>query len=853
MSSIVADPHPVRVIAADMVARGARGTKLPNRPYPGLRPFRLEEWPIFFGREVMTGDAIERLLRRNVIVVHGSSGCGKSSLIYAGVLPQLARRASRSRRRLCIAEMRPGQAPLRTLATALALACDDKDHDAFQRIVGMGAAGVDKLRERMEQAGQRICLFVDQFEELFRFARHGNAAEAELFVEFLVAVAGTDPSSGHWSQDEEVAAGDPDEEGEEEESGAASRRHADGIRLIVTMRSEFLGECTRYRGLSEMMNETQYLLPAMTRADLIRAVREPAELFEAEVELDLANRMVDEATAEADPLPLIQHALMRLWSEGADAMTLARYGELTAPDPRDRISRTGLGRLLASHANEVLEDEAGMDDPVAELLLRALTDIDAEGRGIRRPQKLRDLRALVDPSDHGKLLGIIDAFRAEGASFLRPFESEAKGPLGDEEVIDISHEALLRAWPRIADASLEAESGMPYGWLYREFEDGLIWRALAVQARLYQTDETACLDAATTDRRDPWYDRVGSRAAWAERHLIVRGDYPPEEEPEWLAVRALMEASRRERRRERRRKRMRLVIPGALTVLLIVSLGLWLVETRKNLKQELQASELQDEQQAEATRSNTPGLIGSGESAAPSSVRSVAPGLSVGVVWLGTERDPKLRDSATGLPVPPSALRVGATYQVIPAWLVARAALPGNGYRLGAPKGIIPERASVEIAGQPVAYRHKGENHYWAPVRSQTIGFGTIYIQFYGSGDAEAWDPVEAEAESRRRAKLIATDLQGFGYKVPPTDREAGAAGLIEIRYFNESDVGLAAVLASNLSRTLRKLPELGSLGQPSLKPLIGLPGKPPPGTLELWIDVSPKPAPVEQAPPAAE
>ncbi|MEA3065660.1 MAG: hypothetical protein QOJ27_2112 [Sphingomonadales bacterium] len=853
-------PRPVRVIPAESIARGARGTELPRRPYPGLRPFRLEEWPLFFGREVMVDEVIGRLLKRDVVVVHGSSGCGKSSLIYAGVLPQVARRASRGKRRLCIAEMRPGQAPLRTLATALAKACGDSDVDAFHRIVGMGTAGAGALRERLDRSGCRICLFVDQFEELFRFARHGSAAEAELFVQFLVGLAGTDPSSQHWMEEEE---GEEEEaEAEAEEEALERKAHpipaaTNGglLRLIVTMRSEFLGECARYPGLSEMINHTQYLLPAMTRADLIRAVREPAELFGAEVEHDLANRLVDEAVAEADPLPLMQHALMRLWSEGEGAMTLPRFEALAPPDPEDRGSRTGLGRLLASHANEALTDAAGMDDPVAELLFRALTDIDAEGRGIRRPQKLRHLRALVDSSGHSQLLKIIDAFRSDDASFLRPFESENEGPLDDDEVIDISHEALLRAWPRIADAALEADTGKPYGWLYREFEDGLIWRALAVQARLFRTDKTACLDSATTDRRDPWYDSLGSRAAWAERHLIDRGDCPPEKEPEWLAVRELMEASRQERRRERRRRLMRRAVLGAMALSLIASLlfiDLWVVQSRKNLEQSLKETEEQDQQQAEAFRARA-SVIGPGAAAPTPTARPAAAGLSDGVVWLGTERDPKLKDPVTGQPVPPSQLRVGTIYEAIPAWLVARATAPAPGYQLGTPKGIIPERGKVEIAAKPVAYRHNGEDHFWAPVHSQATGFGTVFIQFYGGGDEETWDPIGAEAESRRRAKAIAAELQHFGYKVPPTDREPGAAGLVEIRYFNEGDVNRAAVLASSLSKTLKKLPELVGLGQPSLRPVIGLPRKPPPGTLEIWIDVSPKPAPVEQTPPPAE
>ncbi|MER2552393.1 MAG: hypothetical protein ABTQ28_03905, partial [Thauera sp.] len=61
---------------------------LPPRPYPGLRPFEQHEWPIFFGRERMTDAIVDQLLGRRLLVVHGDSGCGKSSLVRAGVLPR---------------------------------------------------------------------------------------------------------------------------------------------------------------------------------------------------------------------------------------------------------------------------------------------------------------------------------------------------------------------------------------------------------------------------------------------------------------------------------------------------------------------------------------------------------------------------------------------------------------------------------------------------------------------------------------------------------------------------------------------------------------------------------------------
>ena len=94
--------------------------ELPPAPYPGLRPFEKHEWPIFFGRETMTDEVIRRLIRQHLVVVHGDSGCGKSSLIRAGVLAQLEQEHARSGVRWRTCAMLPREAPLRNLAKALA-------------------------------------------------------------------------------------------------------------------------------------------------------------------------------------------------------------------------------------------------------------------------------------------------------------------------------------------------------------------------------------------------------------------------------------------------------------------------------------------------------------------------------------------------------------------------------------------------------------------------------------------------------------------------------------------------------------------------------------------------------------
>ena len=161
-----------------------------------------------------------------------------------------------------------------------------------------------------------------------------------------------------------------------------------------------------------------------------------------------------------------------------------------------------LAVLLSAHADE--EMAAAATDPrrrkIVEHLFRALTDINAEGNAVRRPQTLAELVA-VTGSDEQMLRNIIDHFREEGVSFLRPYGNE---PIEPKTEIDVSHEALIRCWQQIADKK--------DGWLQREFEDGLIWKSLRIQAR-----KREILSAAATDDRDAWLRTLPSED-WSDRY-----------------------------------------------------------------------------------------------------------------------------------------------------------------------------------------------------------------------------------------------------------------------------------------------------------------------------------------------
>jgi hypothetical protein len=471
--------------------------ELPPSPYPGLRPFEKSEWPIFFGRERMTDEVINRLLERRLVVVHGASGSGKSSIVRAGVQARLEQQLARSGLRWRPCAMHPGSEPLANLTESLVgvvkggasrridirrtLNEGRQAPAALSKVLGLGAA-------------DRLCVLLDQFEELFRFEREVSEDESTLLTDFLVGFEKDPP---------------------------------DGIYVVVTMRSEFLGECARYDGLAETINRTQYLLPRMSTDDLLRAVCDPATLYGGRVTERLAERLIADARGGQDELPLIQHGLSRLWPFASSA---ANNGSGPVLDLADYETQGPLGRLLSDHADGVADASVAdpTQKPIIEKLFRSLTKVNVDGNAVRRPQVFDDLVAVTGVTAD-QLRAILDRFRQPGVSFITPY---VPVPIDAGTTVDISHEALIRCWQRIADKET--------GWLQQEFRDGLIWQSLVVQSEAFAANPQNFLSEATTETRSKWL--TGRSEAWAKRY----GN-------KWAEVAELLSASRREVERQRQR------------------------------------------------------------------------------------------------------------------------------------------------------------------------------------------------------------------------------------------------------------------------------------------------------------
>lgn len=421
------------------VAAGPPGRRAAVR-FPGLRPFAEEDARCFFGREAETRELLSRLRRARFLAILGDSGCGKSSVARAGLVAALRDGFLVGEHPWRIATVRPGSGPMVELARALAgeglaTGASREAIAMLQAALRQGPAGLIRAVEASGMRGPLLVL-VDQFEELFRFTREarGGDDEARAFVKLLLE---------------------------------AAAQRALPIHVALTMRTEFLGPCAVFPGLPAAINQGLFLVPEMTRLQLRDALVGPVEAAGARISEQLVNRILNELPEGADRLPILQHALLRLWT---------RWSATRRDDPIGLVEYESIGNLahaLARHLEEVHEGLDAGDRSVAERLFRAITTMSANGVAVRRGVKLGELEtALGAPPE--VLRRIIERFREEGRSFLMPPAAVALAP---DETIDISHECLMRAWPRLK------------GWMEDEARTAAVARSVENAAKEWRSHE----------------------------------------------------------------------------------------------------------------------------------------------------------------------------------------------------------------------------------------------------------------------------------------------------------------------------------------------------------------------------
>lgn len=456
-------------------------SKLTRNPFPGLRPFERDEYRLFFGREAQTEELLARLRRAHFVAVLGASGSGKSSLIRAGLIPALhggMMKGAGSGWRTAL--IRPGSDPIGNLAAELAKTDVLSEASAglpkHEAEAAMGAAlrsgslgFVNLVRQARLNEHEKLLLVVDQFEEVFRFraSQKGSLDQASAFVKLLLE---------------------------------AARQRELSIYIVLTMRSDFLGDCTQFQGLPEAINDGEYLIPRMTRDQLRAAMIGPLGMSGGTMTEPLVNRLLNDVGDNPDKLPIFQHSLMRTWEywqrhpHGNQSIGIEDYEAVGT-----------ISEALSRHADEAfskLQDQRSRE--IAEKLFKAISEWELDNCEKGCSTRL-DTICEIASARMEEVIAVIDVFRNRGHAFLVPADGTELLPTSD---ISLSHESLIRYWQRLK------------AWVDEENQSVRIYRRLVEAAVLYREGKGGLMENPSLQSALDWSEKYHLNAAWADRYHL---------------------------------------------------------------------------------------------------------------------------------------------------------------------------------------------------------------------------------------------------------------------------------------------------------------------------------------------
>jgi WD40 repeat protein len=418
-----------------------------ENPYKGLRAFQIADATDFFGREALIQLLLARMQEAmpaaRFLAVVGPSGSGKSSVVHAGLLPELRKGALPGSQHWFLAEMNPGTNPLQELETALLRVAVKRpahlldqlrqdQHGLLHAIQGLLPGGAET----------ELVLVIDQFEELFTFIED-EATRVHVLNSLHAAV--TDPQSR--------------------------------LRLIVTLRADFYDRPLLYSGFGNLMRQRTEALVPLAPEELQHAIVGPARRVGLMLEPDLIAAMLHDVSEQPGALPLLQYALTELFERRQGRkLTLEAY----------RAS----GGLLGALVQRAEEIYGGLNDVEQEAARQLFLRLVALGEGAEDTRRRVQRAELMSVADDGHALDrVIDTY-CQYRLLTLDHDPITRGP-----TVEVAHEALIRTWDRLRN------------WLDVSREDLRLQRRLARWAMEWDIagrDPNFLVTGARLDRFAAW-------------------------------------------------------------------------------------------------------------------------------------------------------------------------------------------------------------------------------------------------------------------------------------------------------------------------------------------------------------
>ncbi len=522
-------------------------------PYTGLRSFTEEESLYFKGRDLQV-DQITALLEQNkFLMVTGASGEGKSSLIYAGLIPNARAGFFKAKyTNWVVADFRPERNPIHNMADALAKTFDYKTatietelRRGYSSLIDLYTNSdfyIDEEVEQWQQIGDNekkdrkrkaanLMILVDQFEEFFtnpeNFYNEAPSQDSQIVVNLILETA-----------------------------RIAIKRNIP-VYIVCTMRSDYIGQCSAFRGLPEYIGFSQFFVPRLKRKDLKQVIEEPAILSGNRISQRLIERIVYDIADGVDQLPILQHALNQVWlaaDKGRQEMDLIHYAKVGGmpanelPDEEQSVfikwfdnlpavrqkyyHQTGLSKVIEIHASVLYENawvnfnNKHPDHPITQheakriiaLTFSCLTKID-NSRAVRNRMTLGEITGIINSTSCTSevISEVLSIYREEGNSFIRPFKTAdpATHKISNDTVLDVTHESLIRNWDKLNT------------WANQEFEFYSTFLDFKKQLDRWKTSKKSSgflLPIGPLTYFESWYAKCKPNAGWIKRYTEIQDD-----------------------------------------------------------------------------------------------------------------------------------------------------------------------------------------------------------------------------------------------------------------------------------------------------------------------------------------
>lgn len=516
-------------------------------PFKGLQFFDVEDSELFFGRETLTAKLMKRLHEANFLsVIIGASGSGKSSLVRAGLVPALKKggkllngaRSPEGSADWQVHIITPTAHPLEALA--IALTRDSESVTAAATLVDDLSKDPRSLyfflsRRAQIDGSSHTLLVIDQFEELFTLCR--DEFEREAFIDnLLTALAPSPLSSG-------------------ERNGAEGN-----ITLIITLRADFYAHLAQYPELRDAVAQQQEYIGPMTTDELRRAMEEPARRGHWEFEPGLVDLILRDVGDEPGALPLLSHALLETWKRRAShVLTLKGYAEAG-----------GVHGAIANTAESLYQTFLPDEQTIVRNIMLRLTEFGEGTEDTRRRATFDELMSQAEGSDE----------RSEVRAVLNRL-AQARLVTLSEETAEVSHEALIREWPRLREWLSEDREGIilhrhlteaAQEWELLERDTGSLYRG----ARLVQANEWFALNLHALNAQERMFLEASNRQARQEEQ-----EREEQRQRELASAKELAETQRQSASRLRIRNRV-ITTVGSIAVILALLAGLFGVRAESN-------------------------------------------------------------------------------------------------------------------------------------------------------------------------------------------------------------------------------------------------------------------------------